>query len=1499
MSKIVSRLIITGLVLTLIIFTISAGGCPKKSKNIKTGSSTNSFTINAPSNLTATAFSYNQINLSWQDNSNNEDGFEIERSVDSINYTLIFRTNVNTASYSDTVSSSIYAYYYRIRAFNTVNDRSVYSNVANVKTVQPEWQTIIAGEYQSLAMNINGTIWGCGDNRYGQLDPSNFTLSFTQITILNSDSDWQTISAGYNHTLALKPNPAGGGTLWAWGANDDGRLGLGSTDNPVESTQVGTNSDWSAIAGGSAHTIALKTSSTLWSWGLNDYGQLGLGYTTISTTGITTPSQIGTTSDWSIIAAGGSDGFAIKTNRTLWAWGFNYTGKLGDGTYTDRYTPCQIGTTSDWSKISAGYVHTIALKTNGTIYQWGNNITATPTIIGTDTDWSLITAGGTNEGSGNSYHNLALKINGSLWAWGNNNYGQLGLGDTNNRTCPIQIGSRTDWVSVAAGGYHSIGRTSDGILWAWGRNNYGQLGLGNTINQNIPININLLQPGNLIATVITYTQITLTWVDNSLNETGFIIESSQGGTAVYTQIAAVGSNVTFYSDTTVTQGNTYYYRVKTSYPNGDSSYSNVAVGVTILWTNKINPLSARRNHSMVWDTVGQKMIMFGGYDGANKNDLWWYDPVANTWTEKITNGAVGSPSARSGHSMVWDSTGQRVIMFGGNDGANKSDLWWYDPNSNTWTEKTPANSPSARSNHSLVWDPIGGRAIMFGGANGAIRYNDLWWYDPNSNTWTEKTPVSSPSVRFGHSMVWDPIGQRLIMFGGSIGAAYYNDLWWYDPNSNTWTEKTPVSSPSVRRNHTMIWDTVEQKAILFGGIGSGMNNDLWWYDPIGNTWTQKIAQDTFGSPSARYGHSMVWDTVGQRLIMFSGYCSGGYNANDLWSYNSVSNSWSEIPMSDGMFLAISGHSMVWDPIEQRVIMFGGNSKGLWWYDPSGNNWTQKIIAQNTVSTPSARSGHSMVWDGARMIMFGGNGVDNNLLWYEPVSNTWIEKLPNGTVGAPSARSGHSMVWDSAGQRVIMFGGIESYSSHKNDLWYYYPATNTWVQQTTVDAPSARSDHSMVWDPMRNIGIMFGGQAVGWSYLNDLWWYYPVTNTWVQQTTTGTPAERMDHSMVWDPIQNIGVMFGGYNDNEYDNYIYCKNDLWWYYPVTNTWIEKTPVSSPSERSNHSMVWDDVEQRVIAFGGYFEDDYCSIYHINELWWYEPVSNTWTNKTPLTSPLARSSHSMIWDSVRQQAFMFGGNSGGNELWLYDPVANTWAQQIPIINEPSATISGHSMVWDSQGERVIMFGGYAAGAYKNDLWWYEPVSNTWVIKTPATSPSVRSGHSIVWDPTGQQVIMFGGYAGSSKNDLWWYDPVANTWTEKITNGAVGSPSARSGHSMVWDPVGGRAIMFGGSTNDLWWYDPVANTWTEKKTNGAIGSPLARSGHSMIWDTAIQQVVMFGGNAGGNELYLYDPGLNSWSNPIIINGAPSARSGHSMVWDPVGQRIIMFGGSKNDLWWW
>ena len=290
----------------------------------------------------------------------------------------------------------------------------------------------------------------------------------------------------------------GGGTLWSWADNTSGELGLGNTANVSSPTQVGAFNWLQVTAGGTwtgthTPTLGIRANGTLWGWGNNEQGPLGLNHIA----NVSSPAQVGSDTNWAKVSVSGQHTIAVKTDGTLWTWGLNSSGQLGTNSTAQRSSPAQVGSLTNWADVTtngiainnAATVPSIALKTDGTLWAWGGNgygqlglnstaNVSSPTIVGALTNWAKVLTG--------ARHTLAIKTDGTLWVWGSNDNGQLGRNNTASTSSPVQLGALATWVDVAAGTHHSLAVTADGTLWAWGRNQVGQLGQADTISRSSP-----------------------------------------------------------------------------------------------------------------------------------------------------------------------------------------------------------------------------------------------------------------------------------------------------------------------------------------------------------------------------------------------------------------------------------------------------------------------------------------------------------------------------------------------------------------------------------------------------------------------------------------------------------------------------------------------------------------------------------------------------------------------------------------------------------------------------------------------------------------------------------------------------------------------------------------------------------------------------------------------------------------------------------------------------
>ena len=334
------------------------------------------------------------------------------------------------------------------------------------------------------AQTLQGLANGCGSNMNAQL--GNGTISETGSPLPVAVTGLGTVTsivAGVGHSMALKED----GTIWAWGANYNGQLGAGIPDRySTVPVQVSGLTNVVRIAAGGDQSFAVKADGTLWVWGQNAWGQLGIGSSVPSSF---VPVQVSSLSNIVAAAGGMFHSIALKSDGSVWAWGHNSWGQLGNGTNTHANAPVQVSGLANVLSIAAGSFHNMAVRADGTVWAWGHNLYGQLGIGSALHSYVPVQVPGLGDVARLApagLHTLALKTDGTVWAWGTNMHGQLGTGNNMDSNVPIAVSSLTNVLSVVSGYFHSMALKSDGTVWSWGGNYDGQLCNGTTIPSNLP-----------------------------------------------------------------------------------------------------------------------------------------------------------------------------------------------------------------------------------------------------------------------------------------------------------------------------------------------------------------------------------------------------------------------------------------------------------------------------------------------------------------------------------------------------------------------------------------------------------------------------------------------------------------------------------------------------------------------------------------------------------------------------------------------------------------------------------------------------------------------------------------------------------------------------------------------------------------------------------------------------------------------------------------------------
>ncbi len=542
------------------------------------------------------------------------------------------------------------------------------------------------------------------------------------------------------------------------------------------------------IAAGLYHTVALKSDGTLWAWGDNSSGELGDG----TTNNQSSPEQIGTDNKWVSVATVLEHTVALKSDGTLWAWGNNADGQLGDGTTNSQTSPEQIGSDNNWVSVAAGYNHTVALKSDNTLWAWGNNIT-----------------------------------------------GQLGDGTTNNQSSPEQIGADNNWASIAAGEGHTVALKSDGTVWTSGDNVYGDLGDGTTTQHN-----SLEQ----IALINSYT------VTPSAGDNGGLSPSTAQSVTYNSSTSFTVTPNTGYQIALVTgcggtlSGNTYTTSAITGNCTVSASFVALPPPATAV-TLTANPQSPQQPGTQVTFTAAAS-----GGSGNYQYYFTVYNPNTGIWTPNV-------PVYSSNASWTWNTTGlgagkYLVQVWARSVGSTAK----YD----TWTEVTytliapppPATGVTLTINQQSPQQP--GAQVTFtaaaSGGSGSYQYY-FTVLNPNTGTWSVGQAYSSNA-----SWTWNTAGlgtgKYIVQaWARSVGSTATYDAW---TGVNFTLDAPPAPATGVTLTMNQQSPQSPGVQVTFTAAASGGSGSYQYYYTVfnPNTGTWSVGQ-AYGSNA-----SWTWNTTG-------------------------------------------------------------------------------------------------------------------------------------------------------------------------------------------------------------------------------------------------------------------------------------------------------------------------------------------------------------------------------------------------------------------------------------------------------------------------------------------------------------------------------------------------------------------------------------------------------------------------------------------------------------
>jgi len=653
-----------------------------------------------------------------------------------------------------------------------------------------------------------------------------------------------------------------------------------------------------------------------------------------------------------------------------------------------------------------------------------------------------------------------------------------------------------------------------------------------------------------------------------------------------------------------------------------------------------------------------------------------------------------------------------------------------------------------RFSHTAIFDPTTGKMVVFGGqdSNTGADLNDVWLIGTSTVKYlseTQQYPTGTiPAARYGHVATYDSISDNMTIFGGGTGspAPCVNDVWILSgangaKGTPVWIAETPSGTPpAARYRHTGVYDPNTNSMIVFGGsnCAKGYLNDVWVLSNANgmsgtSTWQKLVPSGK--APAAREAASAIYDSVHNVMTIYGGD-AGGSNFGDVWTLSNANG---------------TGGTPVWTELS-----------------PTG-------------TAPNTRSGHTAVYDSVnnRMTIFGGFHGTHTL------EDTDILTFPNGIGGTPAwstiASTGtspqvgfQSAVYNAAVNSMYVFAGSSSESKLASDDHAFTLSNSNGIGTSawTRGGPPARYGSVMFYDSVTNSVFVSDGQHALTNDNFDDYWQTTNANdfsglNWAPIDPTGThPKARWGHTGLYDSGDARLLIFAGSTGFPTP----CMNDYWVLTDanvastvkgVKPKYVSVVPTgTAPPVRMHHNAAYDPTTNTMMVFGGWD----CQSTYYNDVWILTDASDVtgtpaWVQLSPAgTPPSPRESSSAVYNSTTNTLTVFGGDAGGtpfDDIWVLS-FANgtggtpTWTEITATDNGPAAR-SGHTATYNAADDVMTIYGGYNGTALLSDTWTLSGASgqngpSTWTELLPTGVAPARRFASVTYDPVSDDMFIFGG---------------------------------------------------------------------------------------------------------------------------------------------------------------